>query len=160
MGRSWSVFVLLLVCACGGDGSDEDSGSGNMTCAPGELAIEGSLGGEAASHRGALRGYSWTQLGSGKLDTTFEEGGSFHAEWPQLVGDGATFAATGSITMPSTGPRAGETLDYASGTFTKLDGGVRFKVSGFTLSVQCVTAPCPSEAVEGTLRGCAEPTPF
>jgi hypothetical protein len=128
-----------------------------MTCAPGELAIEGTLAGEAVSHRGALNGYAWIQLGMGTLDTSFEGGGSFHAQWSKLVGDGETFVATGNITLPSPGPRAGETLDYASGTFTKLDGGVRFKVGEFKHSVQCVTAPCPSEAVDGSLQGCVEP---
>jgi hypothetical protein len=157
MTRLWLVFALLPTVACGGDDADGTADSGNMTCAPDEVAIEGSVDGEAVSYRGALESYAWTQLGSGELDVSFEERGSFHAEWPQLVGDGATFSATGSITLPATVAHSGETLGYGAGTFTKLDGGVRFKVSGFKLSVQCITAPCPSEDVEGTLRGCIEP---
>ncbi|HKO48502.1 MAG TPA: hypothetical protein VJV79_12310 [Polyangiaceae bacterium] len=156
MRRPCLVFAVLLTVACGGTDSDENAGSGNMTCAPDELAIEGSLDGQAVSYRGALNSYAWTQLGSGKLDVSFEKGGSFHAQWPQLVADGATFSATGSITLPTTVAHSGETLDYGEGTFTKLDRGVRFNVSGFELSVQCITAPCPSEAVEGALRGCVE----
>jgi hypothetical protein len=160
MGRWCLFFGLLLTCACAGgsDGDgDGDGGSGDMTCAPDEFAIEGSLDGEAVSHRGALSGYAWAQINTGRLDTSFEGGGSFHAEWQKLVADGQTFSATGNITLPAAGPHGAETLDYASGTFTKLDGGVRFQVSGFKLNVQCIMAPCPSGAVDGTLQGCAEP---
>jgi hypothetical protein len=128
-----------------------------MTCAPGEFALEGSLDGEAVSHRGALGNYAWGQLKTGTLETSFEGGGSFHAEWQMLVADGQTFAATGRVTLPAAGPRGGETLDYASGTFTKLDGGVRFNVSELGLNVQCIIAPCPSGPVAGSLQGCMEP---
>lgn len=157
------ILGCLLTCACGGsdgdgDGdSERDAGSGNMTCAPDGFAIEGSLDGEAVSHEGTLSRYAWSQLGAGTLDASFEGGGSVHAEWPNLVADGQTFTATGNIALPATGAHAGETLVYGSGTFTKLDGGVRFKVSAFELNVQCVTEPCPSGAVEGTLQGCVEP---
>jgi hypothetical protein len=155
------IFGLLLTGACAG-GSDGDGagGSGAMTCAPDEFALEGSLDGEAVSHRGQLSGYAWGQIKTGTLDTSFEGGGSFHAEWQKLVNDGQTFAATGNVTLPAAGPHGGDTLDYASGTFTKLDGGVRFKVSGFELDVQCITEPCPSGAVAGTLEGCVEPRQF
>jgi hypothetical protein len=128
-----------------------------MSCAPDEFALEGSLGGEAVSLRGAMSRYSWRQLDTRTLDTSFEGGGSFHAEWEKLVGNGQTFAATGNLTLPATSPHAGETLDFSLGSFTKLAGGVRFKVTGFELNVQCITAPCPKSAIEGTLEGCAEP---
>jgi hypothetical protein len=158
MGRPCLVFAALLTFACGsGDDSEQNGPSGNVTCSPNEFALEGSLDDQAVSHRGPLKVYAWTQIGSGKLDASFEEGGSLHAEWPQLVGNGATFSAVGSITLPMTGPHAGETLAYGSGTFTKLDGGVKFKASGFKLNVQCVAAPCPSDEVMGTLQGCVEP---
>lgn len=149
---------VLLCCGCG-DGSDGNGvgDSGNMICAPDEFAVEGSLDGEAVSHRSALTGYVWSQVGTGTLDTSFEEGGKFHAEWQQPVNNGQTFAATGSITLPATGPHGGETLAYGSGTFTKLDSGLRFKVTGFAQTVQCITEPCPSADVEGTLQGCVEP---
>ena len=163
MGRQFLLLGLLLACACGGGSDDDDDDvvdSGNMTCAPDELAIEGSLDGEAISHRSELSGYIWSQIGTGTLDASFEDGGKFHAEWQQPVNDGATFPATGNITFPIGVPHGGETLDYASGTFTKLDGGVTFKVTGFKLNVQCLVAPCPSEEVEGTLQGCVEPREF
>lgn len=154
-------FSLLLACGCaGGSDGDDDGGSGDKTCAPDEFALEGSLDGEAVSHRGALSSYAWAQINTGTLDTSFEGGGSFHAEWQKLVADGQTFSATGRLTLPAAGPHGAETLDYASGTFTKLDGGVRFKVTALELNVQCVTAPCPSDAVEGTLEGCVEPQGF
>jgi hypothetical protein len=157
MRRHCLLLGLLLTGACSDGSGDGNGGSGDMTCEPDELALEGSLDGEAVSHRAALTGYAWSQINQGTLDASFEGGGRFRAEWQKLVSDGQTFAAAGSITLPATGPHATETLDYASGTFTKLDGGVRFKVSGFTQNVQCIMAPCPTGAVEGTLQGCVEP---
>lgn len=159
MGRHCLIFALLLTANCGG-GSGGDGGSGNMTCSPDEFALEGLLDGEPVSHRGQLSGYAWSQVGTGTLDASFEGGGSFHAAWQKPVNDGQTFAATGNVTLPTAGPRGGETLGYASGTFTKLDGGVRFKVSALELNVQCITEPCPNDAVAGTLEGCVEPKQF
>ena len=55
------------------------------------------------------------------------------------------------MTLPITLTHSGETRGCGNGTFTKLEGGMQFKVSGFKLSVQCITASCPSEDVEGTV---------
>jgi hypothetical protein len=158
MGRLFVFFGWLLACGCaGGSDGDGEGRSGDMTCAPDEFALEGSLDGEAVSHRGPLDRYAWAQINTGTFDTSFEGGGSLHAEWQNLVADGQTFSATGRLTLPAAGPHGAETLDYASGVFTKLDGGVRFKLTAFASNVQCVMAPCPSGPVEGTLEGCVEP---
>lgn len=165
MGRIALLGSSLWLAACsgnsGGDGADPN-GSGNvMACEPDTFRITGTLDGEEVSHTGELGGHGWIQSSAGStLDTPFEGGGSFHAEWQKVVADGETFTATGNINLPVSGPHGGETLDYASGSLTKRDDGVTFTLNGLTANVQCITAPCPNGAVQGSLQGCVEWTPI
>jgi hypothetical protein len=160
MGRLILLGFALWLPGCGGDG-DGDANDDVVRCGPDRFAISGTLEGESIPHSGELSGHSWIQSSAGStLDTPFEGGGSFHAEWQKVVSDGETFTATGSVTLPPSGPRGGETLEYASGTLTKRDDGVTFTLNGLTASVQCITAPCPNATVQGSLRGCVEWAPF
>lgn len=165
MGLSERIFGLALACVLvgcsGGDGEGGEANGGLMACEPDTFRITGTLDGEAISHSGELGGHGWVQSSAGStLDTPFEGGGSFHAEWQGVVADGETFTATGNVNLPVTGPRGGETLEYASGSLTKRDDGVTFTLSGLTASVQCIAAPCPNGAVQGSLQGCVEWEPF
>jgi hypothetical protein len=166
MGLSTRILGLVaayVLAGCSGSGDGEGSeANGNLAaCEPDTFRITGTLDGEAVSHSGELGGHGWIQSSAGStLDTPFEGGGSFHAEWQKVVADGETFTATGNVNLPVTGPRGGETLEYASGSLTKRDDGVTFTLGGLTASVQCITAPCPNGAVQGSLQGCVEWEPF
>ncbi|HYJ09405.1 MAG TPA: hypothetical protein VEX18_10360 [Polyangiaceae bacterium] len=160
MGRLILLGFALCLAGCSGDG-DGDADDDVATCGPDRFVISGTLDGETVSHSGELGGHGWIQSSAGSsLDTPFEGGGSFHAEWQEVVADGETFTANGSINLPPSGPRGGETLEYASGTLTKRDDGVTFTLNGLTASVQCIAAPCPNSTVQGSLRGCVEWAPF
>lgn len=154
----WLVVIAFACAGCYGGGDDDGNGGGNgasVTCAEDEFALEGTLDGVEVSARGALGGHAWIQSNDYKtLDTPFEGGGSFHAEWPEIVADGETTSILGSVVMPPGAQRAGETLNYASGSMTKLDNGVTFTLAELASQVTCVTDPCPAEAVDGSLRGC------
>jgi hypothetical protein len=160
--RNFLLIGCLVLSACSSDGGDGSAApGGNTTCAADEFVITGMLDGEAVSHQGMLGGHAWVQASAGRtLDTPFEGGGSFHAEWAKVVADGETFAATGTINLPASGPHGGETLSYGSGSLTKLDDEVRFEISGLTASVACIAAPCPNSAVAGSLQGCVHWAPF
>lgn len=157
-----SLALVSLLAGCSSSSEVEgDNGAAVTACQPDTFRIRGTLDSEAVSHEGKLDGHSWIQSSASKtLDTPFEGGGSFHAEWMKVVADGETFSATGNINLPAAGARGGETLEYASGSLTKRDDGVIFELGGLSASVQCIVAPCPTSAIEGTLGGCVEWAPF
>jgi hypothetical protein len=157
MGRLMVLGFALWLAGC----SDGDANGDLAMCGADRFVFNGTLDGESVSHGGELSGHSWNQSSAPRtLDTPFEGGGSFHAEWQKLVSDGETFTATGSVNLPPSGARGGETLEFASGTLTKHDDGVTFTLNGLTASVQCIAAPCPNATVQGSLRGCIEWAPI
>jgi hypothetical protein len=168
--RALGVLVLATaVTGCSGGGSGDPMGAGGgaggraggagglagLTCAEQEFAIEGTLDGQAVSHRGVITGHAWIQGSTpSTLDVPFEGGGRLHAEWDGIVADGEIFAATGSLTLPASGPHAGETLDSADATMRKVAEQVDFELTGLSVEVVCATTPCPPDALDGTLQGC------
>jgi hypothetical protein len=162
MRQCFLLIGFLIFTACSSDSGDGNGpAGGGTTCAADEFMVTGTLDGDAVSHQGVLDGHAWVQASAGStLDTPFEGGGSFHAAWSKVVADGETFTATGNINLPVGGPHGGETLDYSSGSLTKLDDEVRFEISGLSASVTCIAAPCPNGAVAGSLQGCVHWAPF
>lgn len=147
------IFPAIALVGCG---SSDTAGGGGASCAAGEFVLSGTLDGQAVSHHGTVTGHAWVQAGSPyTLDVQFAPTASLHAEWTTLVSDnGGTAAITGSVTLPSGVPHGGETLDASAGTMTKFTDEIRFEYSKLSLSVTCVTAPCPASPVEGSLDGC------
>jgi hypothetical protein len=128
-----------------------------LTCAEDEFKLEGELGGQAISHQGALGGHAWVQGSKpSTLDVSFDGGGSVHTEWPDVIARGSTTAVTGSITLPPSGPHAGETFQAAAGAMTALEDGASFELSELASQVQCINPPCPADGIDGTLRGCVQ----
>jgi hypothetical protein len=154
------VLLVGALLGCGGSDDDDDgavNGSSNLVCAPDEFIVQGTLEGASISHRGNLQGHAWIQSTDYKsLDTPFEGGGSFHAEWPEVVADGDSTSITGTVTLPPSGEHGGETVSFAAGLMTKRDNGVSFDVSELAIEVTCASAPCPAEAASGALSGCVE----
>lgn len=151
----WALlFVLCTACGSGGDGADPIL-VGVGSCKPDTFFIEGDLGGAAVSRRGALTSHAWVQFGSSNtLDVGFEGGGNLQTTWANPVAEGGTTAVTGSIALPSGGPRGGVALNAGSGAMSKLEDEVRFRLEAFTEIVECFAPPCPANPVAGALSGC------
>jgi hypothetical protein len=152
--RVEGVFLALVLVGCGS--SDAAGTGGGGSCAPGEFTLNGTLDGQAVTHRGTVTGHAWVQAGSPyTLDVQSEPTASLHAEWTTLVMDnGGTAAITGSVTLPSGVPHGGETLGAEAGTLTKFADEVQLEYSKLSVSVACITAPCPASPVEGSLKVC------
>jgi hypothetical protein len=172
--RFASLLIALLGTGCYGAGVDDgDEGSGGSTsrggttgsggsfhapgCGEERFSLLGTVNGQALEYSGDLNGHAWIQGGDpSTLDTPFAGGGSFHAEWPDVVADGQITTIIGWVALPPGGTRAGETLNFASGTMTKLDAAVTFELGSLSVDVVCVSEPCPDEVVEGAIAGCVE----
>jgi hypothetical protein len=157
------VLAFTVLSACGSDGGNDASTSGNLgaSCAPDEYALRGTVDGETIAYQGALGSHAWIQASAqSTFDGSFDGGGSLQTEWDGLVADGDTIAIRGSVVFPAGGALGGQQLDAGAGSMTKLDEGLRFEITALSRAVQCITAPCPPEEVEGTVRGCVEWEPF
>jgi hypothetical protein len=153
------LVCLTFVPACGGSDDDDNEGPGSggarLTCAEDEFKLAGTIDGAAVSHQGNLAGHAWIQGSKpSTLDVSFEGGGSVHTEWPDVIARGSTTSVVGSITLPPSGPRAGETFEADAGSMTALEDGASFELTELTIQVQCINPPCPADPVEGTLEGC------
>jgi hypothetical protein len=91
---------------------------------------------------------------------SFVQGGWMRGDARVLDADGDTIAIRGSVVFPAGGALGGQQLDAGAGSMTKLDEGLRFEITALSRAVQCITAPCPPEEVEGTVSGCVEWEPF
>jgi len=156
--RTWflALFLLGALPSCGSDGSDSGgSAAGSLACNEGEFELRGTLDGHALSAAGTVQNHLWENFGStNKLDASFDPPSAIHAQWPQSVFDGQTTEITGAVTLPAGTPHGGETLDASGGHLVINGDTVNFDYSGLSLSVMCVTAPCPGTPVSGSLEGC------
>jgi hypothetical protein len=173
------VFALTCTGCYGtsGDGGDDDSGAGARggsgsgasggsaatggsggivsDCAEETYSLEGTINGQPLTYAGALDGHAWIQGGDlSTLDTPFLEGGSFHAEWAGFVAEGGSTECAGFTELPPGGTRAGETLNFGSGTLNKFGATVTFELGDLSEEVTCDMAPCPDELIEGEIHGC------
>jgi hypothetical protein len=92
----------------------------------------------------------------GTLDASFGSGGALHLQWTTLVADDQTVPATGTLTMPTEGPHAGQVYCVTAATVeprTAAEGGG----TSFTLS-SLAKGACPGTSVSGSLEGCAAPS--
>jgi hypothetical protein len=74
--------------------------------------------------------------------------------WGGLVADGASAAATGTLTLPAGQPLGGMALCAGAGTSISpaSDGSLAFEFAGLTLAPGC------TQAVTGSLAGCWNPS--
>jgi hypothetical protein len=137
--------------------------NGGPTCAKGTVQLSGTLDGAPAN--GAYTGpssYAFINaLGTapGTLDASFGTGGTLHLQWTTLVADDQTVPATGTLTMPSEGPHAGQMYCVTAGTVTPRSmaegGGTSFTLSSLAQTMDA--GACPGTGVSGSLQGCAAP---
>ncbi|HEU5061125.1 MAG TPA: hypothetical protein VFU21_31560, partial [Kofleriaceae bacterium] len=92
-------LLALLVAACGGGDDDFDA----PACGADQVIIEGTIDGgqESASFSGAT-GYVFVNALSGELGTltvTFGADDMLHLEWPDLVANGDSVDARGTVAL-------------------------------------------------------------
>jgi hypothetical protein len=149
------VLSFTADLGCGGD-DDFDA----PTCAAGEVAIDGTIDGghESASLSGPT-GYIFVNALNGELGTltvTFGADDMLYLEWPDLVADGASVDARGTIAFPG--------LAYGNCDDDGFPGTLRMNADGnggsFQLRSLHPDADCTATQVSGELTGCfASSTP-
>jgi len=150
-----AALALTTNLGCGGD-DDFDA----PTCAAGEVAIDGTIDGghESASLSGASS-YIFVNALNGELGTltvTFDVDDMLYLEWPELVADGASVDARGTIAFPG--------LAYGNCDDDGFPGTLRMNADGnggsFRLRSLHPDADCTATQVSGELTGCfASSTP-
>lgn len=150
-----ALGVVSSIAGCGGD-----DGFDAPTCSPGEVAIEGSIDGgqESASLSGATS-YIFVNAVNGQLGSltvAFGAEDMLYLEWPDLVADGASVDARGSIAFPG--------LAYGNCDDDGFPGTLRMNDDGnggtFRLGSLRPGADCTAAQVSGELTGCfASSTP-
>jgi hypothetical protein len=146
-----AVFALVVVLSgCGG--SDN---SGAPQCAPGEVAISGSIDGQAISDRRSnVREYSLVNFGAtGHVEVKFAGNDRLFIEFPGTLADGATSSARVEVNFASNG---GVALSNCGATdfpsFITLNG----TGSGGTFVLQRAKSlsACSGPEKSGTITGC------
>lgn len=154
--RSLQIITLaVLLIGCGGD--DDFSAP---TCADGEVAIEGTIDGgiESASLSGSTSYAFINALNdqNGTLTVSFGAGEMLYLEWPQLVANGDSVEARGTIALAG--------LDYGNCDDDGFPGTLRMDDDGdggtFLLRSLHPAADCSAATVDGELTGCFRSTPF
>ncbi len=140
---------LATDLGCGGD-DDFDA----PTCAAGEVAIDGTIDGghESASLSGATS-YIFVNALNGELGTltvSFGPDDMLYLEWPELVANGDSIEARGSIAFPG--------IAYGNCDDDGFPGTLRMNGDGnggsFRLGSLHAGADCTAALVSGELTGC------
>jgi hypothetical protein len=140
---------LTASLGCGGD-DDFDA----PTCAAGEVAIDGTIDGghESASLSGPTS-YIFVNALNGELGTltvTFGADDMLYLEWPDLVADGASVDARGTISLSG--------LAYGNCDDDGFPGTLRMDSDGnggsFRLRSLHPGGDCTAAQVSGELTGC------
>jgi hypothetical protein len=151
-----ALALALANLGCGGDDDDFDA----PTCAAGEVALDGTIDGghESASLSGASS-YIFVNALNGELGTltvAFGAEDMLYLEWPDLVADGASVDARGTIAFPD--------LAFGNCDDDGFPGTLRMNADGnggtFRLRALHPGADCTAAQVSGEITGCfASSTP-
>lgn len=146
------LALAVLVSACGGGDDFEPP-----VCAPGELAVEGTVDGEAVSIRVASAGHVWSNIPSESDNAYLEVYGAgrepiLRIEWDRTVARGQTTDAFGYVNLPS-GSGSLHVGNCADDGFASLVTS-RAEGADFLLRDLRAGPPCEGEAVGGELAGC------
>jgi hypothetical protein len=154
-----SLVAVGVACGSSTSGGGTNGTPGAPICAKSSVELSGML--EGASANGSYSGpssYAFINaLGGqpGTIDVSFGSGGTLHLQWANLLADDQSGPATGTLTMPSEGPHAGQIYCVTAATVvprSMTEGGG----TSFTLS-SLAKGACPGAGVSGTLDGCAAP---
>lgn len=151
------IFALAAAAAgCGGDDDDFDA----PTCAAGDVRVEGTIdgGSESASLSGANSYIFVNALGGdlGSLTVTFGAEDMLYLEWPDLIANGGSGEARGTIDLAG--------LDYGNCDDDGFPGTLRMNADGdsgaFRLRGLRPSADCAAGEVDGELTGCFASSPL
>jgi hypothetical protein len=144
-------LLLALFAACGGGDDDFDA----PTCAPGEVAIEGTVdGGQESARLSGATSYIFVNALSGELGSLSVAFGDdmLFLEWPDLVANGDSVDARGAALVSS--------LSYGNCDDDGFPGTLRMNAEGgggtFRLTALRPGADCTAAEVSGELTGCFE----
>jgi hypothetical protein len=154
------VFLVgLLGCSSesnstNGDGGTTPSGSA-ATCDTKQAKLSGSLDGTSIEQAYSSNGYALIlkdfsgYIGSkGSLQAHFDQAGVSSAGSP---------IASGTLTMPTEGPLAGQVFCIGGGTITGGDGAYAFTLTNLSKSAAAAGADagaCTGTPVSGEVTGC------
>jgi hypothetical protein len=135
----------------GAPSATEFAGQGD--CPKATCTLTGTFDGSPIQQTYA-RGSQFSFVNGGTFDVDFGTGGKIHLDFSGAIASGEVANATARITMPSEGPRAGQTLCASSGTRIQQVGTpdeVRF-------ILRCAEQPCLfGTVIPGELYGCCAP---
>lgn len=147
------LLLCSLMSACGAGESTSPNSDDVPTapaCGPGEVAVAGRLDGVAVTERASFTEYGFVQLRPPSTFEVFNAPVAIRLEWPELLANGQTAAARGSVRASafdvgncSAGPFSGEHSIDTDG------GGGRFLLRELHRSPYCSGAP-----VRGAVAGC------
>jgi hypothetical protein len=148
-----SIAALAIAC-----GSDDDFSA--PTCAEGEVVIEGTIdgGNESASLSGWTSYIFVNAIGDdlGTLTVSFAADEMLYLEWPELVANGDSTGARGTVALAG--------LDYGNCEDDGFPGALRMDDDGdggaFQLPRLHASADCSAPELDGELVGCFRSMPF
>src|SRR5207249_137403 len=120
-----TLVAIPMFAACGGGGGESPPAQGSsdfITCDASTVKVVGTLSGNPVDIHQSASGSGFSQLNGGDFCTQCFGGSpdpsliAVTLHWSGLVADGDTADANGNVVMPSSGPRAGETLCSGAGT--------------------------------------------
>lgn len=142
---------LGFLMGCGDD--DASDNACQVTCAPDEFALTGTLDGASVDVRRPLVGYSFRQDGStGRLSATWPDNAEVEIRFSGLVEQGETIAATVTLDFPTElGASVGNCAAGDGSRYTSSDssGVNEFEARKLSRAPFCGGAP-----VTGYLCGC------
>ena len=149
------AIAIAALTACGGD--DDFSAP---TCEEGEVVIEGTIdGGDESASLSGWTSYIFVNAIGGDLGTLTVNFGADEMlvlEWPELVANGDSTGARGTVAVGG--------LDYGNCEDDGFPGTLRMDEDGdggaFQLPRLRASADCTAPELDGELVGCFRSTPF
>lgn len=145
-----ALSVVAASCSSTSSGTGGGGGSGPV-CVKGTVRFEGTIGSESVQKEYPFKGIVLNQASTPKtVSVSFGSGGQITMQWSDLLANGQTSSATGSVFFPSDGPLASSNVCLGPGsTVTLLDNAGQLSVESPTTGTSC-----PGSATQGQLSAC------
>ena len=150
--RTTLFGLVCLAAACGGGDDDFEA----PTCAAGEVRLEGTVDGSFEDARSGYDSYIFVNAlngEEGQLDVVFPDGDALSLRFPDLVANGDSVEARGSVGYISVGLNVGNCEDGGYPGVLRMDeggGGGAFLLT----SLRQGGDDCGGDPVDGEITGC------